>query len=262
MGSMGKVAYAYDNALMESFWGSMQIELLDRRYWTTRAELARAMFEWVEAFNPVRRHSAPRLPVTGRVRTPSQDRQPGGMITTPKPSGEPVIGHALLHSVHDQPDADSRSLHFPRRSGARSCPTTPTRGSTARSGRRTDVVGIFPKPPSHHPTRRSSPGRAARRMGRRTPLPRPRHHHPSPSHHQRAGGDRPPTSKPSAAEPNEGSEGVHHLKNLTTTRRLSRRDWTWSGPNRSVTSAAGTGANLAMWRSTSCSLGPSSARSA
>jgi putative transposase len=59
MGSMGKVACAYDNALMESFWGSMQIELLDRRYWTTRAELARAMFEWIEAFyNPVRRHSA------------------------------------------------------------------------------------------------------------------------------------------------------------------------------------------------------------
>lgn len=59
MGSMGKVACAYDNALMESFWGSMQIELLDRRLWATQAELARAMFEWIEAFyNPVRRHSA------------------------------------------------------------------------------------------------------------------------------------------------------------------------------------------------------------
>lgn len=58
MGSMGKVACAYDNALMESFWGSMQIELLDRRCWRTRAELAGAMFEWIEAFyNPVRRHS-------------------------------------------------------------------------------------------------------------------------------------------------------------------------------------------------------------
>jgi putative transposase len=58
MGSMGKVACAYDNALMESFWGSMQIELLDRRCWISRAELARAIFEWIEAFyNPVRRHS-------------------------------------------------------------------------------------------------------------------------------------------------------------------------------------------------------------
>jgi putative transposase len=59
LGSMGKVACAYDNALMESFWGSMQIELLDRRLWPTRAELANAMFEWIEAFyNPIRRHSS------------------------------------------------------------------------------------------------------------------------------------------------------------------------------------------------------------
>lgn len=46
MGSMGRVASANDNALMESFFGSMQIELLDRRGWNTRAELANAIFEW------------------------------------------------------------------------------------------------------------------------------------------------------------------------------------------------------------------------
>jgi putative transposase len=59
LGSMGKVACAYDNSMMESFFGSMQIELLDRRLWTTRAELTTAIFEWIEAFyNPIRRHSA------------------------------------------------------------------------------------------------------------------------------------------------------------------------------------------------------------
>lgn len=43
---------------MESFCGSMQIELLDRRCWRTRAELAGAMVKWIEAFHdPVRRHS-------------------------------------------------------------------------------------------------------------------------------------------------------------------------------------------------------------
>jgi putative transposase len=53
---MGKVASAFDNAMIESFFGSMQI---DRRTWTTRAELATAIFEYIEAFyNPVRRHSA------------------------------------------------------------------------------------------------------------------------------------------------------------------------------------------------------------
>jgi putative transposase len=59
LGSMGKVACAYDNSLIESFFGSLQIELLDRRHWQTRAELADAIFEWIEAFyNPLRRHSA------------------------------------------------------------------------------------------------------------------------------------------------------------------------------------------------------------
>lgn len=59
MGSMGAVGSAYDNALMESFFGSMQIELLDRQPWRTRNELANAIFEWIEAFyNPVRRHSS------------------------------------------------------------------------------------------------------------------------------------------------------------------------------------------------------------
>lgn len=44
---------------MESFWGSMQLELLDRRPWATRADLANAMFEWIESFyNRSRRHSA------------------------------------------------------------------------------------------------------------------------------------------------------------------------------------------------------------
>ncbi len=45
LGSMGKVACAYANALMKSSWSSKQIELLDRRYWTTRTELAQAIFE-------------------------------------------------------------------------------------------------------------------------------------------------------------------------------------------------------------------------
>ena len=59
MGSMGKVASAYYNALMESFFGSMQIELLDRRHWVSRAQLGQAIFEWIEGFyNPTRRHSA------------------------------------------------------------------------------------------------------------------------------------------------------------------------------------------------------------
>lgn len=59
LGSMGRVASSVDNALVESFWSSMQRELLDRRAWANQAELASAMFEWIESwYNPRRRHSA------------------------------------------------------------------------------------------------------------------------------------------------------------------------------------------------------------
>ena len=59
LGSMGSVGDCYDNAMMESFWGTLQLEVLDRRTWNTRAELANAIFEWIECwYNPVRRHSS------------------------------------------------------------------------------------------------------------------------------------------------------------------------------------------------------------
>ena len=59
------------NTMDESFFATLQIELLDRRRWATRSELARAIFEWIEAFyNPERRHSALdyHSPVTYRQR--------------------------------------------------------------------------------------------------------------------------------------------------------------------------------------------------
>jgi putative transposase len=45
--------------MMESFFGTLQRELLDRRSRTTRAELASAIFEWIEGwYNPRRRHTS------------------------------------------------------------------------------------------------------------------------------------------------------------------------------------------------------------
>ena len=59
LGSMGTVGDCYDNSPMESFWGSMQIELLDRQRWTTVVELSVAMADYIENFyNPMRRHSS------------------------------------------------------------------------------------------------------------------------------------------------------------------------------------------------------------
>jgi putative transposase len=59
LASMGTVGDCYDNAMMESFWGTIQLELLDSKSWSTRAELANAVFEWIECwYNPKRRHSS------------------------------------------------------------------------------------------------------------------------------------------------------------------------------------------------------------
>ena len=54
---MGTIGDCYDNAMMESFWHTMQLELLDTRTWETREELANAIFEWIECWYNPRRHS-------------------------------------------------------------------------------------------------------------------------------------------------------------------------------------------------------------
>ena len=57
--SMGSIGDCYDNAMIESFWGRMQTELLNRQRRRTRLELANAIFEYLEIFqNRQRRHSA------------------------------------------------------------------------------------------------------------------------------------------------------------------------------------------------------------
>ena len=56
--SMGSVGDAYDNAMAESFFASLETELIDRSSWRTRADARLAVFDYIEAFyNPRRRHS-------------------------------------------------------------------------------------------------------------------------------------------------------------------------------------------------------------
>jgi transposase InsO family protein len=57
--SMGSVGDCYDNSMIESFWSRMPVELLDRRRWRTRIELANAIFDYLEIWhNRRRRHSS------------------------------------------------------------------------------------------------------------------------------------------------------------------------------------------------------------
>jgi putative transposase len=57
--SMGSVGDAYDNAMCESFFATLECELLDRQRFETQAAARLAVFEYIEGwYNPHRRHSA------------------------------------------------------------------------------------------------------------------------------------------------------------------------------------------------------------
>ncbi len=57
--SMGSVGDCFDNAMCESFFATLECELIDRNRFATRREAKRAVFRFIEAFyNPVRRHSS------------------------------------------------------------------------------------------------------------------------------------------------------------------------------------------------------------
>lgn len=57
-GSMGQVGAAGDNAAMESFFGLLQRNVLDRRLWNTREQLRIAIVTWIERTYHRRRRQA------------------------------------------------------------------------------------------------------------------------------------------------------------------------------------------------------------
>jgi putative transposase len=57
--SMGSVGDAYDNAMCESFFATLECELLERRRFTSKIEAKMACFRFIEGwYNPLRLHSA------------------------------------------------------------------------------------------------------------------------------------------------------------------------------------------------------------
>lgn len=68
--------------MMESFRGTMQLELLDRKAWKSRRELANGIFEWIESwYNPERRHSS-----LGMLSPPTTRHDSGRQTTAPDPT--------------------------------------------------------------------------------------------------------------------------------------------------------------------------------
>ena len=57
--STGSVGDAYDNAMCESFFATLECELIDRRRFRSHSAARMAVFQFIEGFdNPSRRHSA------------------------------------------------------------------------------------------------------------------------------------------------------------------------------------------------------------
>jgi putative transposase len=107
--SMGSVGDAYDNAMAESFFATLECELIDRRVWKTQTEARLAVFTWIESwYNPKRLHSAlgymspinfERKHKAQKSQTPSStpkdglptacfapvDKTPQGLIESPSP---------------------------------------------------------------------------------------------------------------------------------------------------------------------------------
>ena len=56
--SMGSIGDCYDNAMAESFFATLETELIDRSDWASGGEAKAAVFEYIEVFyNRIRRHS-------------------------------------------------------------------------------------------------------------------------------------------------------------------------------------------------------------
>ena len=102
-GVMGSVGDAYDNAMAESFFASLECELLNRRIFRTQVDARMEVFRYIEGwYNPRRRHSA--LGYLSPLRFEAEHGarvQPTLAPPTPSPHPSPAEGSAL-HSAAPQ----------------------------------------------------------------------------------------------------------------------------------------------------------------
>ncbi len=78
--SMGSVGDAYDNALCESFFATLECELLDRNRFRTQVEACMAVFQFLEGwYNPHRLPLRARIPFTDRFRASRARRHTSGI---------------------------------------------------------------------------------------------------------------------------------------------------------------------------------------
>ncbi len=94
--SMGNIGDAYDNAMAESFFASLECELIDRRSFQTKAEARMALFTYIEGwYNPRRRHSA-----LGRMSPLNFERINGH---APMPDNAIAVLNPLVNQAENRP---------------------------------------------------------------------------------------------------------------------------------------------------------------
>lgn len=112
--SMGTVGDAYDNALCESFFATLECELLDRQSFATKSQARLAVFEFLEGwYNPHRRHSA--LGYASPV-----EYEERGLAATAASSAKPPLGRVTRTPPPNAVIAGAGTPASPRAMGARS----------------------------------------------------------------------------------------------------------------------------------------------
>lgn len=115
--SMGSVGDCYDNAMCESFFATLECELLERTRFSTHAEARIAIFEFIEGFyNPRRRHSG----IGYLAPVEFERRWAERTLALVQPPFEPGLPQqaAVLTAVKDKPPAALRAV-LDRRSARR-----------------------------------------------------------------------------------------------------------------------------------------------
>jgi putative transposase len=110
--SMGTVGDAYDNAMAESFFATLECELIDRRTWQTKTEARLALFTYIEGwYNPRRRHSA--LGQTSPAMF--EHRHPQKMRPQPRPAehGIPTVGACVAGATPPVDIPAPQHFHVP-----------------------------------------------------------------------------------------------------------------------------------------------------
>lgn len=102
--SMGTVGDAYDNAMAESFFASLEIELLKQRRFESKSQARTALFAYIEGwYNPRRRHSSIGYLSPAKFEEKHADQFPTRVTHRPPHAG--LMSEPVLRPVDNPNDA-------------------------------------------------------------------------------------------------------------------------------------------------------------